>query len=83
MFTAAAFLASLMVRVYWPSDLWDDGVCMHVWSSVSNEIKLTSYFIIITSLFTISLFAVRHTIRAYLFLLYSYHLVIMRFMTSQ
>ena len=87
MFTAAALLASLMVRVYWPSDLWDDGVCMHacvcVWSSVSNEITLTSYFIIITSLFTISLFAVRRTIRAYLLLLYSYHLVIMRFMTSQ
>ena len=28
--TAAALLASLMVRVYWPSDLCDNGVCVCV-----------------------------------------------------
>ena len=28
--TAAALLASLIVRVYWPSDLWDNGVCVCV-----------------------------------------------------
>ena len=49
--TAAALLASLMVRVYWPSDLRDIFVCVCVracacvcvrGSSVSNEIKRTS-----------------------------------------
>ena len=39
--TAAAPLASLMVRVYWPSDLWVCVcVCMHVCVGPQSVMKL-------------------------------------------
>ena len=40
-FTAAALLASLMVRVYWPSDLWVGVyVCMRVCVGPQSVMKL-------------------------------------------
>ena len=38
--TAAALLASLMVRVYWPSDLWGYGVYVRACVGPQSVMKL-------------------------------------------